>query len=78
MLFHGDFASFIVRPKKYQVLLCPECSTKLPENGRYCPQCSYDLAQVVCFSCQAEIEKEWQCCPYCRANLTQEKNKETA
>lgn len=45
---------------------CPMCGSKVKDDYKVCPYCSYTL-KPKCQSCGQELSRDWKTCPYCQA-----------
>ncbi|NDK08303.1 hypothetical protein EOM39_03575 [Candidatus Gracilibacteria bacterium] len=61
-----DLLSTIMKDKYgvCETTRCPNCSTKLSSDFKYCPVCSIKV-KTTCRECKKEIDPDWKVCPYC-------------
>lgn len=51
-------------------MICPNCQTPNPDDGKFCKSCGASLTANVCPSCKKENESDSQFCTYCGACLS--------
>jgi len=50
--------------------LCPMCGSKVKDDFKVCPYCSYTL-KPKCENCGQELNREWKACPHCQTPTPQ-------
>jgi len=63
----GFLAYFLLR--KPLVVPCPNCSTPVGSDFRFCPKCGYAITPR-CGHCGCSIQRDYVMCPYCGKNVT--------
>ncbi len=58
----GFLTYFLLR--KPLLMPCPNCSTAVGSDFRYCPKCGYAVTPT-CSNCNRSISRDYVCCPYC-------------
>ncbi len=62
----GFLAYFLLR--KPLMTPCPNCSTAVGADFRYCPKCGYAVTPA-CPHCGRGIQRDYVVCPYCGKNV---------
>ncbi len=65
----GFIAYFLLR--KPLVIPCPNCSTPVGADFRFCPKCRYPVTPI-CDHCGKSIQRDWVVCPYCGNPITKQ------
>jgi hypothetical protein len=63
----GFLAYFLLR--KPLVVPCPNCSTPVGSDFRFCPKCGNAITPR-CGHCGCSIQRDYVVCPYCGKNVT--------
>jgi RNA polymerase subunit RPABC4/transcription elongation factor Spt4 len=63
----GFIFYFLLR--KPLVIPCPNCSTPVGADFRFCPKCGYAVTPM-CVHCGKSIQRDYVVCPYCGKPVT--------